>query len=87
MKKYLITIDLGGTKILSALLNDKNEIIGKVKQPTDATKGADFIVECIVESINKLFEKYDITEKNIKAIWKLFLMNIYLDGIILLFLF
>ncbi len=70
MKKaeYIITIDLGGTKILSALLNSKNEIIGKVKQPTDATKGANFIVECIVESIKKLLSKNDFSEKEIKVI-------------------
>jgi len=70
MKKteYIITIDLGGTKILSALLNYKNEIVKKVKQPTDSTKGADFIVECIVESIQKLLSKSNVAETEIKAI-------------------
>ncbi len=66
--EHIITIDLGGTKILSALLNNKNEIISRVKQPTDATQGPEFIVECIVESINKLFKKSNIDEKDIKAI-------------------
>ena len=66
--EHIITIDLGGTKILSALLNSKNEIVGKVKQPTDATKGPEFIVQCIVESIEKLFKKNNVTEKEIKAI-------------------
>ncbi|MDA3861597.1 MAG: ROK family protein [Melioribacteraceae bacterium] len=70
MKKsqYIITIDLGGTKILSALLNNKNKIVGKVKQPTDSTKGADFIVECLVESIQNLFTNHNVTEEDIKAI-------------------
>ncbi|MCF6271499.1 MAG: ROK family protein [Melioribacteraceae bacterium] len=70
MKKpdHIISIDLGGTKILSALLNDKNEIVGKVKQPTDSSKGAGFIIECMVASINKLFQKYAVGEKDIKAI-------------------
>lgn len=70
MKKpeHIITIDLGGTKILSALLNNKNEIVGKIKQPTDSTKGPEFIVECIAESINNLFQKFDVNEKNILAI-------------------
>lgn len=66
--KHIITIDLGGTKILSALLNNKNEIVGKIKEPTDSTKGPDFIVECIVDSINKLFQKFDVNEKDILAI-------------------
>ena len=66
--EHIITIDLGGTKILSALLNSKNKIVSRVKQPTDATQGAEFIVECIVKSINKLFKKNNIGEKDIKAI-------------------
>lgn len=70
MKKpeHIITIDLGGTKILSALLNNKNEIVGKIKQPTDSTRGPEFIVECIAESINNLFQKFDVNEKDIIAI-------------------
>jgi len=65
---FIITVDLGGTKILSALINAKNEIVGKVKIPTDSTKGADFIVECIVNSINTLLENHKIEEKDIVAI-------------------
>ncbi len=65
---YIITIDLGGTKILTALLNNKNEIVGRVKQPTDSTKGADFIVECIVDSIKAIFVNNKVEEKDIKAI-------------------
>lgn len=70
MKKteYIITVDLGGTKILSALLNNKNEIVGKVKQATDSTKGPDFIIECISESIQNLFVNHNVSEKDIKAI-------------------
>lgn len=70
MKKneYIITIDLGGTKILSALLNNNNEIVGKIKQPTDSTRGPEFIVKCIADSINNLFQKFDVNEKDIIAI-------------------
>lgn len=70
MKKseYIITIDLGGTKILSALLNSENKIIGRIKQPTDATKGANFIVKSIVESIDKLLSNHAVSKKEIKAI-------------------
>lgn len=68
ISKHIISIDLGGTKILSALLNSKNEIVGKVKQPTDVTKGAGFIVECIVESIKKIFSNHQLNEGDIEAI-------------------
>jgi len=65
---FIITVDLGGTKILTALINSQNEIVSKVKLPTDSTKGPNFIVECIVNSIKQIFANNKITEKNIKAI-------------------
>ncbi len=53
-KEFVITIDLGGTKILSALINEKKEIVKRVKIPTDSKKGADFLVECIANSVKEL---------------------------------
>ena len=67
-KEFVITIDLGGTKILSALINEKKEIISRVKVPTDAKKGADFIVECIANSVKELIAKSGISEKKIRAL-------------------
>jgi len=67
-KKNIITVDLGGTKILSALLNDKNEIVQRVKTPTNSTYGVKKIVEDIAASINALLEKAKFNQKDIKAI-------------------
>lgn len=67
-QKKIITVDLGGTKILSALLNEKNEIISRVKLPTNYTGGADIIVKDIVFSINQLLEKTNLTQNEIKAV-------------------
>ena len=67
-KEFVITIDLGGTKILSAMLNKKKEIIERVKMPTDSNKGPEYIVECIAKSISDLLKKYNISEKKIKAL-------------------
>lgn len=67
-KEYVITVDLGGTKILSALLNKKKEIVERVKVPTDAKKGADFIVDCIADSVFQLIHKAGIKTDNIKAL-------------------
>lgn len=67
-KEFVITIDLGGTKILSALINEKKEIVKRVKVPTDSKKGADFIVECIANSVKELVSKADISIKRIRAL-------------------
>jgi glucokinase len=67
-KKFIISVDLGGTKILSALLSESNEIVDRYKLATDASKGPDFIVECITESVNKLLSGNNIQQTEIKAI-------------------
>ncbi len=68
VKNHVITIDVGGTKILTALLNDKRKIIGRVKLATDATKGADFIVQCIVDAINELLNNTKVKIETVKAL-------------------
>lgn len=68
IKQYVITIDLGGTKILSALINKDKSIVDKIKVPTDSKKGAKYIVECIAQSIKELLEKNKISEKEIMAL-------------------
>jgi len=67
-KDYVITVDLGGTKILSALINSKTEIVDRVKMPTDSNKGADYIVECVAKSVMELIKKTGISEKKVSAL-------------------
>ncbi len=67
-KDYIITVDLGGTKILSALFNKNKEIIERVKIATDIKKGPDFLVETIAKSVGALLEKSGVGENDIKAI-------------------
>ncbi len=67
-KDFVITIDLGGTKILSALINKNKEIVDRVKVPTDANKGPKFIVECIAESVKKLMNQNNLKDGNISAL-------------------
>lgn len=65
---YFITIDLGGTKILSALLNSKNQIVERIKTPTEVEKGKSFIIKNLVESIEQLKIMHGITDRDVKAI-------------------
>ena len=65
MDKYSIGIDLGGTKILTALVNiESGEVISSIKKKTKKDKGADKIVHKITKSINEVLSESqkDITE-------------------------
>lgn len=67
-KDYIISVDLGGTKILSAIINKEKQIIERTKVATDIKKGPDFLVESVVKSIEELLKKTGVTENQIKAI-------------------
>lgn len=67
-KEYIISVDLGGTKILTALLNQKNEILNRIKTATDITKGPDFIMQSMAESVLKLIKQSEVDEKKIYAV-------------------
>ncbi|MBN1302329.1 MAG: ROK family protein [Melioribacteraceae bacterium] len=67
-EKYIISVDLGGTKILSALLSERNKIIDRVKTATDISKGPDYIVDSINSSIKELIKKNGKSTKDIKGV-------------------
>ena len=68
-KKYAIGIDLGGTKILTGLVNKENgEIISSVKKKTKKDKGPQNISKKITESIQELLEESKISKKEISSV-------------------
>ncbi|MEE9430445.1 MAG: ROK family protein [Melioribacteraceae bacterium] len=67
-KEYVIAIDVGGTKILTALISDKKKIIDRIKLATDATKGGKFIIECVSDSIKQVLKQTSIKIEQVKAI-------------------
>ena len=67
-KTTIISVDLGGTKILSALIKSNGKIVNRAKIPTDITGGAEQIVESISKSIDALLEKNKYDEKDIEAV-------------------
>ncbi|MFG6114848.1 ROK family protein [Halobacillus sp. MO56] len=58
-----IGIDLGGTKILSALIEEKGTILAEVEMETMASEGAEVVYNQVVSSIYKLLEDSQV-EKN-----------------------
>ncbi|NMB82087.1 MAG: ROK family protein, partial [Ignavibacteria bacterium] len=67
-KNFIISIDLGGTKILSALINSANKIVAKEKISTDIMNGKEGLIKAIVESVKKIMSDNEVSEREIKAI-------------------
>ncbi len=67
-KKYLITVDFGGTKILAALLDSKNKIVAKSKVATDASKGRMFMVKTMAGAIQNVLDEAKLEQADIRAI-------------------
>lgn len=68
MKKYYFGIDVGGTFVKGAIVDDSGKIIIKEKIPTEYAKGGDKVVENIAELCNTLLEKSNMKKSDIEAV-------------------
>ncbi|MHB9041901.1 MAG: ROK family protein [Melioribacteraceae bacterium] len=64
----IISVDFGGTKILSALINANNEIVSRVKIPTNIEKGNEFLVKSIADSVKKILDENHLKENDVRAV-------------------
>ncbi len=67
-KKYIVGIDLGGTKMLTALMNDHFRVLASTKMKTEVSKGGKNFIDDIAESIYQVTDESDVDLKNLKAI-------------------
>jgi len=67
-KDYYIGIDVGGTKVLTALADEKGLILKKAQEPTEADKGEEIIISNIKKSIDRVINNSPITKKEVKRI-------------------
>ncbi|MBM7624192.1 ROK family glucokinase [Sporohalobacter salinus] len=68
MAKYVIGVDLGGTKILTALANLQGEIVAKDRLSTEAEQGKKKVIDRILTTIDQVLTKSNLTKKEIEAI-------------------
>lgn len=66
MDQFYIGVDLGGTKIYTAISNELGEIINEEVIPTEANKGPEQIIDKIINSIKNVSK--NIESEQIKAI-------------------
>lgn len=65
---YSIGIDLGGTNIVSAVVNDKYEIVASAKTPTNSPRSAQEIFDDIAKVSFEAIEKAGLTIKDIDSV-------------------
>jgi glucokinase len=67
-KQPFIGVDLGGTKILAAVISRKGKIKAEAKNPTPAAVGPDAVLESIVRTVEQAAKKADINLKDVGGI-------------------
>lgn len=68
MQKFVVGVDLGGTKISTALSNLNGEVISQTTVPTNANEGEIPVLNRIIESVDKVIKDGCVGYKDIEAI-------------------
>ena len=68
MSTNVIGVDMGGTKILSAVIDAEGNILGTAKVSTKADEGTSIVIDRIAESIQKAIGKSCVDKASIQAI-------------------
>ena len=68
MSANVIGVDMGGTKILSAVIGPEGNILGTAKVPTKADRGPSVVIDRIADSIRKAIDKSGVAPTSIEAI-------------------
>lgn len=63
-----IGIDLGGTNIVAAVVNDEYEMVGKAKTPTNTPRSAEEIFDDIAKVCNEAMEQAGVTINDIFSV-------------------
>lgn len=68
MEAFIIGIDIGGTKLSTAIANNKGEILHNEVIPTNAHRGKKYTIERIIGSINSVIKNSNKSINDIKCI-------------------
>ena len=68
MGTNVIGVDMGGTKILSAVIDVKGNILGTAKVPTKAGRGASEVIDRIADCVRKAIDESGVAAESIQAI-------------------
>jgi len=68
LKDYIISVDMGGTKILGSALNSEEGIIARVKIPTDTNASNNKYVKSLAEVVFAVMKDAKLKKENIIAV-------------------
>lgn len=66
--RYILGVDLGGTKIYAALATEQGQIVQTIKRPTEASNGAQHILNNVFDAIDRCLHEANITVAQLKGI-------------------
>ncbi|SHE84446.1 glucokinase [Caldanaerobius fijiensis DSM 17918] len=67
-KKYIVGVDLGGTKLSTVIINKSGEILARANVPTDAQKGPDAVIQKIKDTIHQVMDEVGATVDDLEGI-------------------
>ncbi len=68
MKKHVVGIDIGGTKLATVAADDSGKILSKVRRPTRADKGPEYAIQLLFEMVYETIAQAGLERKAISAI-------------------
>jgi glucokinase len=68
MTALAVGIDIGGTKILTAVVNSRGEIVSSDERPTPVTKSREVVIQAIVDSADCVLKRFNGAISDISAI-------------------
>lgn len=60
MKKYIIGVDLGGTKVATVLADTCGSILARAELPTEAARGQDAVINNIFQSVDMVLAEKEV---------------------------
>lgn len=67
-RKYLIGIDLGGTKILAAVIDREGEILGTAKSKTPVADGAEAVMDRMAKTAKEAIDEAGVKRKKARGV-------------------
>ncbi len=68
LQKSVVSIDMGGTKVLASVINSKDGIISRIKIPTDPNSSEKEYISSLAGVVKDVIKEADVDEKNIEAV-------------------
>lgn len=67
-KDYVVGVDLGGTKILAGVFDEKWKCLGRAKLSTKANRGSGSVIERVARCINDAIDECDLSLKQVRGV-------------------